>query len=150
MDLAPLQEPQAAPRTSVVVAQASEVEVELAPNWRADLAASLQALQKPQAAPRASVHAQTRLCEVAFVSDFLAASCAASPLLRSGRKIFLMSLFSLKSTRCTKMRSQAATPTSRHSEATILPPRSLTGAVARELSPAMAEPQAGASARSKI
>ena len=56
----------------------------------------------------------------------------------------------LKSTRCTKMRSQAATPTSRHSEATILPPRSLTEAVARELSPAMAEPQAGASACSKI
>ena len=84
-----LQEPQATPRPSELGAKASQVEVELAPSWRAHLAASLRALQEPQAARRSSVlgakasqfGTPTRLCKNAFVLDFLAASCAASPLL---------------------------------------------------------------------
>ena len=86
--LAPLQEPHTAPHTPVVAAQDSEMDVGLAPNWKAHLAASLQALQKPKAAPRASDPAPTRLCESAFVSDSLAASCAASPLLPAKRQPF--------------------------------------------------------------
>ena len=91
-----LQEPQAASRPSVLGAKASQVEVELAPSWRAHLAASPRALQEPQAAPRSSVlgakasqfGAPTRLCKNAFVLDFLAASCAASPLLPAKRQPF--------------------------------------------------------------
>ena len=72
------------------------LEEALAPSWRAHLAASPRALQEPQAAPRSSVlgakasqfGAPTRLCKNAFVLDFLAASCAASPLLPAKRQPF--------------------------------------------------------------
>ena len=72
------------------------LEEALAPSWRAHLAASLRALQEPQAAPRSSVlgakasqfGTPTRLCKNAFVLGFLAASCAASPLLPAKRQPF--------------------------------------------------------------